>query len=213
MNRLGLIAIVLAPIVTGGYFAMRETGDDQVVNNQALQSATPTATVLPEKIFAEPISNSIERATKKPFGIYITPSNSPIKPERFSGYHTGIDFEIFPKEEELNISVYAVCDGKLLRKTTINGYGGVIVLGCVHEGEPITIVYGHIKLTSIKTVVGQRLLKGQPIAVLGKGFSTETGGERKHLHLGVHKGPEINFRGYVQNSSGLNDWLDIMKFL
>jgi hypothetical protein len=30
---------------------------------------------------------------KKPFGIYITPENSPVQPENFTGYHTGIDVE------------------------------------------------------------------------------------------------------------------------
>ena len=39
----------------------------------------------------EPIGQTEERITKKPFGIKISPENSPISPERFSGYHTGID--------------------------------------------------------------------------------------------------------------------------
>ena len=33
------------------------------------------------------------RITKKPFGIFITTQNSPVQPERFSGYHTGVDVE------------------------------------------------------------------------------------------------------------------------
>src|SRR3989344_6907506 len=40
-----------------------------------------------------PVDEFEERITKKPFGIFITPQNSPIKPERFSGYHTGVDVE------------------------------------------------------------------------------------------------------------------------
>jgi hypothetical protein len=51
------------------------------------------------------------------------------------------------------------------------------------------------------------------LAVLGTGFSTETDGERKHLHLGIHKGTAINILGYVQNSSELNNWVDITKYL
>lgn len=40
-----------------------------------------------------PIAEFEKRITKKPFGIYITPQNSPVQPERFTGYHTGVDVE------------------------------------------------------------------------------------------------------------------------
>lgn len=47
-----------------------------------------------------PLMGPEERITKKPFGVFVTPQNSPVNPERFRGYHTGTDFEVF--ENELN---------------------------------------------------------------------------------------------------------------
>src|SRR3989338_10346295 len=52
--------------------------------------------------FGPPLDNSSERVTKKPFGKYITPADSPVQPERFSGYHTGADFEVFSNEINTN---------------------------------------------------------------------------------------------------------------
>ena len=66
------------------------------------------------------------RVTKKPFGIYITSGNSPVQPEKFAGYHTGVDFETTAAEAGIDIPVPVFCDGKLLLKKSANGYGGVI---------------------------------------------------------------------------------------
>jgi hypothetical protein len=43
---------------------------------------------------------------------------------------------------------------------------------------------------------------------LGKGFSSETDNARKHLHLGIHKGKGINYRGYVNTQAELESWID-----
>ena len=167
-----------------------------------------------------PISNqtkdSIEdpsRITKKFFGTYVTPQNSPVQPEKFTGYHTGVDFETTPAEANIDVPVPAFCDGKLLLKEYASGYGGVAVESCRLNGRAVTIIYGHLKLASISPIVGQTLKKGDIIAVLGKGYSTETDGERKHLHLGIHIGTTINILGYVQKQSDLSGWLDPMQFL
>jgi len=48
---------------------------------------------------------------------------------------------------------------------------------------------------------------------LGTGFSSETDGERKHLHLAIHKGSSVNILGYVQTKALLFDWLDPAKYL
>src|SRR4030042_1218728 len=58
-----------------------------------------------------PLARARERVTKKPFAIKISPDNSPVSPEKFSGYHTGTDYEIFPEEENSDIRVFAVFDG------------------------------------------------------------------------------------------------------
>ncbi|MCX6797006.1 MAG: M23 family metallopeptidase [Candidatus Doudnabacteria bacterium] len=146
-----------------------------------------------------PISNFQERVTKKPFGIYITPENSPIAPERFSGFHTGTDFETTADEQNIDIPIFAICQGPLALKKYASGYGGVAVQQCQINNEVVTVIYGHLKLSSIMQKTGATIKAGDQIALLGKGFSAETDGERKHLHLGIHKGAEINLLGYAQS--------------
>jgi murein DD-endopeptidase MepM/ murein hydrolase activator NlpD len=163
----------------------------------------------PQTKFISPISKASERVTKKPFGIKISPQNSPVKPERFSGYHNAVDYEILPGEENADVTISAVCDGKLVVKRTATGYGGVMVQSCTLDGNPVTIIYGHMRLASISKKVGDTITKGEALGVLGSGYSKETDGERKHLHLGIHRGSSINIAGYVQTEAALKDWIDI----
>ena len=158
--------------------------------------------------FAPPLDRASERVTKKPFGIYITPKTSPVQPERFTGFHTGADFETFPEEANVDVTVHAVCAGKLLLKEYASGYGGVAVEACQLNNSPITVIYGHLKLASITPSVGTALNTGDTLGILGKGYSQETDGERKHLHLGFRKGTSINILGYVQTKSALSGWID-----
>jgi len=162
---------------------------------------------------SEPISGALQRVTKKPFGIYITPATSPVQPEKFMGYHTGVDFETFSAEQAADVPVFAACDGKLLQKRSATGYGGVMVQACKLDGQDVTIIYGHIRLASVTVKVGDNLKSGQTIAVLGTGYSAETDGERKHLHFGIHKGTAISILGYVQKQADLSQWLDAMQYL
>ena len=156
----------------------------------------------------QPISNAQSRITKKPFGIFVTPQNSPVSPERFTGYHTGVDFETTPAEQKTDVPIYAMCTGMLRMKKFATGYGGVAVQNCKIDGKDVTIVYGHLRLTSIAPKVGSTMEAGQKIGVLGTGFSKETDGERKHLHLGIHIGTTINIAGYVSNKKLLSQWMD-----
>lgn len=163
--------------------------------------------------FKAPLDRISERVTKKPFGIYITPATSPVQPERFRGYHTGTDFEIFSEELNIDISIKAVCSGKLLLKKYVSGYGGVAVESCELENNPITVIYGHLKLSSISLEEGNLINVGDAIGILGKANSAETDGERKHLHLGFHKGEEVNIWGYVNSKSDLSSWLDPCDYI
>lgn len=163
--------------------------------------------------FSAPLDRAGERITKKPFGIYITPQNSPVKPEKFRGYHTGTDFEIFPEELNADVSVKAICDGKIAVKKTATGYGGVLVESCELDSQPITVIYGHLKLASIPKKAGDDLVKGEEIGILGKAYSVETSGERKHLHLGVHEGTTVNILGYVPKEADLSGWIDPVKYM
>lgn len=163
--------------------------------------------------FFLPLSDPPDRITKKSFGNYITPATSPVQPEKFSGYHTGVDFEILPGEENVDVAVKAISDGVVLQKRFASGYGGVIVVSSILDNQPVTIVYGHLRLPSIAAEAGDTIRTGATIGFLGNGYSKETDGERKHLHLSIHKGTEVNIRGYVKSKEMLNDWIDPCRFV
>lgn len=215
-----IIFILILLIVALGAFLLRHNmqnmpgtvppSSDQTLGvNRSIMPAKPIAqnqkTVY---AFQPPLDRSSERVTKKPFGIFITPKTSPVQPERFKGYHTGADFEIFPEEMDAEVSVHSVCSGKFLLKKFATGYGGVAVQSCMLDNNTITVIYGHLKLASIVFNVGDNISAGDTIGILGKAYSSETSGERKHLHLGFHKGTVISILGYVQNKKDLSDWID-----
>ncbi len=166
-----------------------------------------------ERALFPPLSSASERVTKKPFGIKVSPGSSPVSPERFSGYHTGVDFEIFQGEENLDIYVSAICSGPILVKRIVSGYGGAVVQKCSIENIAVTVIYGHLKLSNIERSVGDEMPAGENIGMLGREYSAETAGERKHLHLGIHKGNEINYLGYVQREKDLSGWINAMEYL
>lgn len=170
----------------------------------AAQSPVPTVT----NGIAAPISEPASRITKKLFGTYVTPQNSPVKPERFSGYHTGLDFETTAEEKDKDVTIYAMCEGKLLTKGYASGYGGYAVQSCIIQGKTVAVIYGHLRLSAIKPVVGAYIKPAQELAVLGTGNSTETDGERKHLHLGIHIGSAPSLLGYVKSHDLLSGWID-----
>jgi hypothetical protein len=164
--------------------------------------------------FVPPTTNAAARVTKKPFGIHITPATSPVQPERFSGYHTGTDFEMLTDADLTNdVAINAVCSGTLLVKEYASGYGGVAVQSCMLQGKPITVVYGHLRLASIKPAVNEKISAGQFLGNLGTGYSKETDGERRHLHLGFHLGSSVNIKGYVATQAELKDWVDPCIYL
>lgn len=159
-----------------------------------------------------PLSRAGERVTKKPFGIHIEPKTSPVQPEKFRGYHTGTDFETFSEERKIDVSVKAVCSGTIAVKRSATGYGGVVVSRCELSGEQVTVVYGHIALGSVTAEIGDSVEKGDVIGLLGAAGSTDTDGERKHLHLSIHRGGVIDIRGYVADKQALAAWLDPCEF-
>lgn len=162
---------------------------------------------------AAPVERWRERVTRKPFGIKVDPSDSPIEGERFSGYHTGTDFEIFSDETGKDVEIRAICSGPLASKSQAFGYGGVAVQRCGHGDGYVTVVYGHLRLSSVIARPGEEIPAGDRIGILGKGFSDETNGERKHLHLGIHKGADPDIRGYVRSRKELENWIDPAAYL
>jgi len=183
--------------------------------NTQIEEFVPAA--IPQKIkkktevkkeFGFPLKSIEGRITKKPFGIKISPSSSPVQPERFSGYHTGTDFEIFENELDKKIEVFSICSGTILSKSRVEGYGGVITQSCKYINESVVVLYGHLSLNSPNLNVGDQIVIGDKIADLGENKSTDTDGERKHLHLGISKGNDTNFKGYITSEKELNNWID-----
>lgn len=157
-----------------------------------------------------PVDQVRERVTKKQFGTYVTPANSPVQPERFTGYHTGIDVEY--DDVITDVPVRAVAEGTVIAARTVSGYGGVVGIQHTIDNNPVVGIYGHLRPESLPTV-GATVAAGEQIAVLGTGQTAETDGERKHLHFGLHRGTTLELRGYVTRESDLTQWLDPLKLL
>ena len=227
MNRkiIFFIFFLIFTIVVVGYFGFwygskNAVAPIEVKNNDILDSDDENKiknekdlVIEDKKIISEPIENAGSRMTKKPFGIKVSPRNSPVTPERFSGFHTGVDFETYENEQGLDISIYAICHGSILLKKQATGYGGLVVQKCDIKDEIVTVVYGHLNLSSIEKNSGDKYLDGEKIGVLGEEHSVETDGERKHLHLSIHKGSDVNILGYVQNQQALDQWINIEEYL
>ncbi len=159
-----------------------------------------------------PIDRAPERVTKKPFGVLIDPRTSPVQPERFSGYHTGTDFETFPEERDADVTVRAVCDGTIVAKRRADGYGGIVVERCDIGGEESMVVYGHLAVSSVDPDIGDAVRRGDVIGLLGAAGSADTDLERKHLHLGIRRGADADIRGYVSDRAALSGWVDPCDF-
>ncbi len=201
-------AFILSACTTTPSLPTEKQDDEVQTSHIAIETPEDKNGLIPE-----PINNAQARVTKKPFGIKISPENSPVTPERFYGYHTGVDFEIFSGEEESDISIYTICTGPLTFKRHANGYGGVAVQQCTLDNSDVIVIYGHLKLSSIYAELNQTLNQGQQIGILGQGYSKETDGERKHLHLGIRKGKIINLLGYVRDPGRLDEWIDVLTLI
>jgi len=203
---LSIIFLAVIIILTANLWRKNLMETNEPRQQEQMQQETPSEDKLSTEVDV-PISQPGSRVTKKPFGIYITAENSPVSPERFRGYHTGTDFEILPGEEDIDVPFYAICDGKILQKRTVSGYGGFVLQSCNILNQTVTVIYGHVALGSIGKGVGDNLVKEERIGVLGQP-PQETDQERKHLHLAIHKGTQVNILGYVQNESELSNWID-----
>ena len=157
-----------------------------------------------------PVDNFFERVTKKSFGIYITPNDSPVQPERFSGYHTGVDVEFGDATQD--VDVRSIADGTVVFVGRVNGYGGVVAIEYNIKNQQYVAIYGHLKPDFI-VVKDQDIVAGQKIGILGQGFTQETDGERKHLHLGLHRGSDLALLGYVPDKQNLNNWEDPLELI
>ncbi|MFC1727178.1 M23 family metallopeptidase [Patescibacteria group bacterium] len=161
----------------------------------------PPLTPEPKFEFALPVAEFKNRVTKKPFGIFITQKNSPVQPERFSGYHTGVDVEY--QDIASPVPVFAICDGEIVFSQWVSGYGGALGLKCQFENQNFYALYGHLELQSLTQKI--HVKKGDFLANLGENQTQTTDFERKHLHLSLSKNI-LDFRGYVNQEDKLSQW-------
>jgi hypothetical protein len=211
-----ILAAVLTFMATG-YSDFRSgsgsnsPSDDQLMADEATEtdSGTSKDSAVPEGKFLAPMDRFQERITKKSFGTYVEPGNSPVSPERF---HSAVDFEIFPGEDNTEVPFKAICDGPLAIKRMAQGYGGIVAQYCDLRNSPVLVIYGHVQLSSVTFNLGDEIQMGQHLGILGQP-GPDTDGERKHLHLGIRRGQELVILGYVQDETSLSDYVNPMEVL
>jgi len=168
-----------------------------------------------------PMTQIQDRATVKGFGMYInsnfysTHSSSEF-PNHFYGYHAAQDLETFQNEkpDSVDVPVYFVTSGTISYIGSLEGYGGVVLLKI--DGTNETALYGHVRISGINYKVGEHITADKPtvLTYLGDGFSSETSGERKHLHFAIHKGQDLYFHGHEATKQILNaKWYNPLDYL
>lgn len=181
-----------------------------------LGGAFANSPAVAEPAFAWPLDNTENRALLLNFGMYVTPDpgQNPIDPpERWTGYHTAQDIEIFPDEIDKDVPVFAACNGKVIFKGEVNGYGGVLIQLCKLNLEDVTVLYGHINPHRIEADMDQELNIGDRIGILGSHKTRDAGYNRKHLHFQIHRGPEIVLRGYVSRPEDLSSYINPINII
>jgi len=160
--------------------------------------------------FSQPMEHAANRPTPLHFGVHVTPdpATNPIDPpERFTGYHAAVDYEVSAEELDAPVPVFAICRGKVVYSGFAEGYGGVLIQRCTLDGEPISVIYGHLSRNGL-IEDGETLRSGQQLGYLADARSVDSDGSRKHLHLGIHKGRALDMRGYVQTREELAEYID-----
>ncbi len=203
MNKNIPILLIAIGFLIGGLFLIKnkmkvDFGEKIVIEEEKEIKNT-------ERIF-EPVNGFKTRIIKKPFGIFVTPKNSPIQPEKFIGYHTGVDVEF--ADEEGEIEIRSICAGEVVLKRWVSGYGGTVVIKCQKNGVDYYLLYGHLKSDSI--TIKNKIENGEKLGILGEGGTVETDYERKHLHFSIRIN-SMDLRGYVQNQNELNNWINPEK--
>lgn len=134
---------------------------------------SPTAT--PEQpanaVTSRPFHLPVQGYVSSPFG----PRNNPLtgKPE----IHKGIDLV-----NAKGTPIHAAAGGIVLRAGSATGYGNVVMVTHLIDGQVYTTVYAH--LDSISVSAGQTVMPGKTVGTLGTtGWSTGP-----HLHFELHKG-------------------------
>lgn len=226
MRNLSLIAILIF-VALGGFLwwgdhdgkaSMPTPSPSASSSATAALSPTPSTDTAPNSntssITAQhyyyPIKGYTHRITNRWYGKKITTADRNPLPcgFPFEGYHTGDDLEVTAAELITPVPVYAIADGTVLRVDTVNGYGGLIVIKHELDGQAVTAYYGHINVNQATIKASDTVKAGQQLTVLGDNCSSQTDGERKHLHFDIHAGNEVDVRGYAPTQAELANWIN-----
>ncbi len=219
-----LLIVMMFPILTGILWYVNQTLKKVPVQAELLQAqqiaalGTNQVSLLPLSEptdnssslkepgeLREPVEDFTARITKKTFGIYITPENSPVEHDRFTGYHAGVDAEY--EDVPGDVPVRAIEAGKVIVSQFVRGYGGAMVILHTIDGKSVQALYGHLDPASM-VQAGSAVAPGQTIGILGDGGTEESDGARKHLHFALLKKEGLDLRGYVLDQAELADWHD-----
>ncbi|MDP3792712.1 MAG: M23 family metallopeptidase [bacterium] len=218
-TKIGLPIVILVMVASGVfYFEGNQSGQEAEIIQTIQRNTVATdaqANLLPIALpnLIEPVEGFRDRIIKKPFGIFVTPETSPVQPDRFTGYHNGVDVEYDDVADD--VPVRAIADGTILVRARMSGYGGVVVIRHTLNGINILALYGHLDSVSFLPASITEVAAGEQIGILGNGYSEETDGVRKHLHFSFHSDTgdkKIDFRGYVKAEEELRDWLNPLDF-
>ncbi len=160
--------------------------------------------------YVYPLPDYDRRVVLRGFGEYVTAADKSEFPcgASFEGYHNGDDLELLDDELPKDVPVHAIAAGTVRQTGTVGGYGGLIVIEHTLAGQTVTANYGHVNIQTATVQVGDRVRAGQTIANLGEHCAASSGGERKHIHFALHKGPAVDVRGYLSTQADLANWLN-----
>lgn len=188
-----------------------QPGAQQTDQQPATDQPVTTPPVQAEQVkYYYPISNYADRLTKRVYGEKTTLADASkfICGARFAGYHNGDDLETTEAEKDAEVPIYAIADGTVKQVSRVGGYGGLIIIQHQLADQTVTADYGHVSLDKTTIKASDTVKAGQQISILGDACSTETDGERKHLHFGLHKGSTVDVKGYVKTQADLSEWLN-----
>lgn len=206
-NSMKILYLILPIVLLGaGCSSAIDKPTSAPTQNTNQATAKPTeASSIKRSTVVLPVKEYAQRSTVKRFGDFVQ--------DRFQGYHVGDDIE-FNDQESLNqeIPVVSISDGIVTRVDSISGYGGFLSINHEIDGKTLHANYGHLDLRSTKLKQGDRVAKGQFLANLGDHKSSETDGERKHLHFALYEGTQTRINGYEALSKNVANWINPTAF-
>ena len=153
-----------------------------------------------------PVKNFYRNQDMNPFGTF--------NKGTFNGFHTGADVEVDVENLDKDVAVYAIYGGVVEEVEFASGYGGLVTVKHKIGSKTFLGIYGHLRLRDVKVKPGQSVVGGSLIGYLGAGYSSETDGQKKHLHFGLRQDASRDIRGYVDTNAELTaGWLNPTTFL